>query len=102
VTSLAPPQIGVILTSAPRRAAGTCKPVVLRGHDNRIVAAVFSPDGTRVVTASDDQTARVWGEWHFGLEDMIAIARKRVRTTLSPDQDQRFGLATHGSTAGGS
>ncbi|MFN0125574.1 MAG: protein kinase domain-containing protein [Verrucomicrobiales bacterium] len=33
---------------------------VLSNHAGRINAAEFSSDGTRVVTASDDQTARVW------------------------------------------
>jgi WD40 repeat protein len=29
-------------------------------HDGWVNSAVFSPDGARVVTASRDQTARVW------------------------------------------
>jgi dipeptidyl aminopeptidase/acylaminoacyl peptidase len=29
-------------------------------HQNRVRSAAFSPDGTRVVTASRDKTARVW------------------------------------------
>ena len=33
---------------------------VLRGHGNRVESAAFSPDGTRIVTASDDKTARIW------------------------------------------
>ena len=33
---------------------------VLNGHSNGVQAASFSPDGKRIVTASDDQTARVW------------------------------------------
>jgi len=33
---------------------------VLRGHDDRVSSAAFSPDGTRIVTASYDNTARVW------------------------------------------
>jgi WD40 repeat protein/TPR repeat protein len=33
---------------------------VLSGHGDFVRHAVFSPDGTRIVTASDDKTARVW------------------------------------------
>ena len=32
----------------------------LRGHDDRVHSAAFSPDGMRVVTASADKTARVF------------------------------------------
>jgi WD40 repeat protein len=34
--------------------------ITLRGHEDRIESTAFSPDGTRIVTASDDKTARVW------------------------------------------
>ena len=34
--------------------------VVLKGHTNNITDQIFSPDGTRIATASTDQTARVW------------------------------------------
>jgi eukaryotic-like serine/threonine-protein kinase len=33
---------------------------VLSGHGDRVFSAAFSPDGTRIVTASYDKTARVW------------------------------------------
>jgi hypothetical protein len=29
-------------------------------HEGKVLAASFSPDGRRIVTASDDKTARVW------------------------------------------
>jgi WD40 repeat protein len=32
----------------------------LKGHTERITCAAFSPDGRRVLTGSDDRTARVW------------------------------------------
>ena len=34
--------------------------VVLAGHDSAVAAAVFSPDGKKVVTGSADKTARIW------------------------------------------
>ncbi|MEM9492353.1 MAG: hypothetical protein AAGC55_24615, partial [Myxococcota bacterium] len=30
-----------------------------RGHHDGVYSAAFSPDGTRIVTASQDKTARV-------------------------------------------
>jgi hypothetical protein len=34
--------------------------VALRGHKDNVWSAAFSHDGTRVVTASSDNTVRVW------------------------------------------
>ena len=42
----------------------------LRGHENRLFSAVFSPDGTRIATASDDKTARIW-DAETGTEIMV-------------------------------
>src|SRR5579864_2064525 len=33
---------------------------VFSGHDDVVNSAALSPDGSRIVTASDDRTARVW------------------------------------------
>jgi WD40 repeat protein len=33
---------------------------VLRGHANSVTSVLFSPDGTRIVTGSDDKTVRLW------------------------------------------
>ena len=42
--------------------------LTLRGHTSGVRSASFSPDGSRVVTASDDGTAKVWDaqEWCRG------------------------------------
>jgi uncharacterized protein (TIGR03066 family) len=34
--------------------------LILKGHTAGVVSAAFSPDGTRIVTGSNDNTARVW------------------------------------------
>ena len=34
--------------------------LTLAGHSNTVNSAVWSPDGSRILTASDDKTARVW------------------------------------------
>jgi WD40 repeat protein len=33
---------------------------VLSGHENHVFSAVYSPSGDRILTASRDQTARLW------------------------------------------
>ena len=52
------------------------------GHEGEVGSAAVSPDGTRIVTASVDDTARVW--WADGIgeplvlkghEDSLAIER---------------------------
>ena len=64
-----PPSAPTARASSPRHAdktariwdAATGKEIaVLRGHDGSCTSAAFSPDGTRIVTASADKTARIW------------------------------------------
>jgi WD40 repeat protein len=42
------------------RADGSGEPVVLRGHDDRVWGASFSPDGKHILSESADGTVRVW------------------------------------------
>ena len=39
---------------------GSSEPIELKGHESSIRTAEFSPDGSRILTASKDGTARIW------------------------------------------
>jgi WD40 repeat protein len=82
---------------------------VLRGHKGEVNQAVFSPDGQRVVTVSNDKTARLWdvasGETlvvfrgHKGGVNQVAFSPDGQRVvTASNDKTARlWGLmTTHG------
>ena len=58
------------------------EPVVLRGHGDMVTDAAFSPDRSRIVTASVDGTARVWT---VGLEPLQALLRGSTTSCLTPD-----------------
>ena len=80
---------------------------VLRGHENSVMSAVFSPDGKTVLTASWDKTARLW-EAASGKE--IAVLRGhenlvesavfspdgKTVLTASPDKTARLWEAASG------
>jgi WD40 repeat protein len=57
---------------------------VLRGHENYIRSAVFSPDGQTILTASEDGTARLWP--NYTVEYMVQEAYWRIKRG-----DQRSG-----------
>ncbi|HMD73625.1 MAG TPA: protein kinase [Steroidobacteraceae bacterium] len=52
----APPAIGVFQDIR----ASDAQLAVLSGHGERVNSAVYSRDGTRILTASSDKTARIW------------------------------------------
>jgi WD40 repeat protein len=59
---------------------------VLRGHEAALVRAAFSPDGARIVTASEDGTARVWSA--EGSSPAVVLAGHEgpvVEAAFSPD-----------------
>lgn len=61
--------------------------LTLRGHSGDIWSAVFSPDGTRIATASSDGTARIWdaasgAELHSVIGSSSGVAWSAV---FSPD-----------------
>ncbi len=62
----------------------------LDGHTRGVNHAAFSPDGTKVVTASGDHTARLWHV--FSTQELIDYANKIVPRCLTPKQRKQFFL----------
>ena len=51
------------------------------------MAAAFSPDGSRVLTVSDDNTVRLWPSWRW---DPEAFAELDVGRTLTCEERRTF------------
>ncbi len=66
---------------------GKGKEMVLRGHDAAVTSAAFSPDGSHVVTASRDGTARYWRVTGPALLEHL---KRATNACLSPEQRQHF------------
>jgi WD40 repeat protein len=65
---------------------GGGEPIVLRGHEDWVTSASFSPDGARVATASLDRTARVWSADGAGTPIVLAGHRGEINAVAwSPD-----------------
>jgi WD40 repeat protein len=61
------------------------------GHGAPINMAAFSPDGTRIATASDDGTARIYTCAICGpIGDVEALARTRVTRQLTPQELRQY------------
>jgi WD40 repeat protein len=95
-------------TAAIWRAVDGRRLVTLRGHTDKVVAAIFSPDGRRVATASADTTARIWNvasgrsehtlTGHSDVLTAIAFSPKGSRlATASSDRDARVWNVKSGS-----
>ena len=66
---------------------------VLRGHEGGVTQAVFSSDGKTVLTASGDNTARLWACAVCSSVDAAAKSlARRIGMELSAQQRARFGI----------
>jgi WD40 repeat protein len=70
----------------------------LVGHHGSVGSAMFSPDGSRIVTASDDMTARVWDVNTGGGRAILQHEGKVGMAVFSPD-GQRILTASHDKMA---
>jgi TPR repeat protein len=59
---------------------------VLLGHEKRIASAVYSPDQTRIITASFDKTARIWDAATGAQMQVLAHDSFVLWAEFSPDQ----------------
>ena len=73
--------------------------IVLRGHGNQVLSAAYSGDGTRIVTASRDATARTW-DAATGREIKVFRGHKEavLSAAFSPD-GRRIATASEDDTA---
>jgi WD40 repeat protein len=73
---------------------------VLNGHRNNVLSAVFSPDGERIVTASLDNTARVWTLMGGSLSSITLRGHTDavIKAVFSPD-GRRIVTASRDNTA---
>jgi WD40 repeat protein len=60
----------------------------LTGHEGRVNSAAFSPDGSRIVTVSEDTSARVWSRGQDGAWRSVVLKNHRgpvFSAAFSPD-----------------
>jgi WD40 repeat protein len=61
--------------------------LTLMGHVGTVASAAWSPDGTRLATASHDGTVQVYS---IDVRDLLDLARKRVTRDFTPDECKRY------------
>jgi WD40 repeat protein len=76
-------------SGSPKQETRTGKPIgePLNGHEGNVLSAAFSPDGKRIVTASADNTARLWDAetGHPISEPLKGHADAVLSAAFSPD-----------------
>lgn len=73
--------------------------VVLRGHANDVTSVRYSPDGSRVITASRDRDARIWDP-HTGASLVTLSGHFGAVADASLSPDGRFAVTAGPGSAG--
>ena len=73
---------------------------ILAGHEDRVFSAAFSADGRRILTASMDNTVRIWDAWSGRVIAVIPAhdddaAHSLRRPVFSPDGRRIVTMSTH-------
>jgi TPR repeat protein len=71
---------------------------VLSGHAGIVYVAAYSPDGTRIVTASDDKTARIW-DARTGAQLAVLSGHDRINFAAYSPDGSRIVTASDDTTA---
>ena len=71
---------------------------VLEGHTEAVNSAAFSPDGSRIVTASDDGTVRIWdARSHATIRTLHPSASRVLSAAYDPDGTRIVTAGSRGS-----
>jgi WD40 repeat protein len=73
--------------------------ITLAGHNDTVRGAVFSPDSQRVLTASDDMTARVWNALNGQPLAILQGHTGAVRSAVFSPDGRRILTASSDGTA---
>jgi WD40 repeat protein len=68
--------------------AGTGRELLtLRGHQNYVLSIAWSPDGSKLATASADSTAQVYA---IAPVQLLRLVRSRITRALTADECRRY------------
>lgn len=93
----APPQSALVVFHEVR--AEDPSVAVLGGHGDRVITATYSPDGSRIVTASFDNTGRIWDARSGAVLAVLAGHAGRLWAAVFSPDGTHIATASYDKTA---